>query len=280
MRTIISGDNHIYRDNIEEQKLIFPEIMSYEADRVIFLGDYYDRKLLTSEELVFGTSIMKQFKDKYKEVYVLEGNHDKDTIKYLISLGIDVRDNLVLDNNYYGHFFVEESMKAFNSAKRSLSELEQYDRVFLGHQHSFQILGKHRFHVGSPLWIDFGEVNDVSKSIIILEDDKINIIELKTPIPMIDVFQIKDLGKLDNRNKVRYVIKDFKQLKKEANKLEDYRKKFYSFKIKLDFENKEETLEISPKKDINEIVEEWLKSISDKEVKEELSLTFKENDGN
>jgi hypothetical protein len=57
--------------------------MSYKADRCICLGDYYDKKLLHHTELWFGTSIIKKFVDTYPEFIMLEGNHDKDTIKYI-----------------------------------------------------------------------------------------------------------------------------------------------------------------------------------------------------
>ena len=133
MKTLIYSDPHVNKDNILELKSIFLEIMSFDADRVICLGDYYDRRTLHSEELIFGTSIMKQFVDRYKEVIMLEGNHDKETIKYIRDLGVKVVDNIVIDNNYYGHFFVEESNKCFNSAKISLKELDKYNYVFLGH---------------------------------------------------------------------------------------------------------------------------------------------------
>lgn len=278
MKSILFSDSHINKESIDELRDIFAEIMTYEADRVICLGDFYDKKLLTSEELIFGTSIIKQFVDKYSDVIMLEGNHDKNTIKYIKDLGVKVFDSVVIDNNYYGHFFVEESSKAFNSAKRSLKEFDQYGMVFLGHQHSFQSLSEKRIHPGSIYWVDFGEVEDTSKNIIILENNDIDIIELTTPIPMIDVFKIETLDKLERRYKVRYVIKDFKQLKFESNILENYKDKFHQFKIKLDFENIDKNIDIEPKKNTNEIITNWLNNIEDREVKRELELAFKENE--
>ena len=276
-KTLIFSDSHIASPNIDELKDVFEEIMTYDANRVICLGDFYDKKLLTSDELIFGTSIIKQFVDKYSDVTMLEGNHDKNTIKYIKDLGVKVYDSVVIDNNFYGHFFVEASIKSFNSAKRSLRELDQYNYAFLGHQHSFQILKEKRIHPGSIHWVDFGEVDDTSKNIIILENNEIDIIELTTPVPMIDVFKIKTLDKLNKRYKVRYVFKNFKQLKNEANELESYKDKFYQFKTKLDFDTKGETLEIAPKKNTNEIINQWLLNIEDLDVKRELELSFKNN---
>jgi predicted phosphodiesterase len=220
---------------------------------------------------------MKMFTEKYKEVIMLEGNHDKNTIKYILSLGVKVVPNIVIDNNYYGHFFVEKSIKSFNSAKRSLDEFNDYNYVFLGHQHTFQILGNKRVHPGSCIFVDFGEVDDTSKNIIMLENNNMEIIELKSPIPMIDVFKREDLDKLDKNYKVRYVIKTFNQLKQETNDLDQYKEKFYQFKIKLDFDTKGETLEIAPKKNTNEIIENWLNNIEDQDVKKELELSFRED---
>jgi len=277
MRTLIWTDSHICRENINELQEVFPEILSYKADRCICLGDYYDKKSLHHTELCFGTSIIKDFVETYKEFIMLEGNHDKETIKYIEYIGgATVVPHCTSNNDYFGHFFVNESLKSFNSAKVSLKELDKYRYVFLGHQHSFQILGNKRYHPGSILWVDFGEVQDTQKCIFMLDDDKLEIIELKTPIPMIDVSNLKDLEGIKQRTKVRYVIKNFEQLKKETNELEKYKNIFYQFKIKLDFDNSPIELETIPKKNINEIINDWLKQIEDKEVQTELELSFKE----
>jgi predicted phosphodiesterase len=277
VKTLIWTDSHICRENIDELQDVFPEIMSYKADRCICLGDYYDKKLLHHTELWFGTSIIKKFADTYPEFIMLEGNHDKDTIKYIEYIGgATVVPQCISNNDYFGHFFVNESLKSFNSAKVSLNELDKYRYVFLGHQHSFQVLGNKRYHPGSIIWVDFGEVDDIQKCIFMLEDDKLEIIELKTPIPMRDVFSLNELDTIPKRTKVRYVIKNFSQLKKHANELDKYKNKFYSFKIKLDFDNSPKELEMSPKKSINEIIDDWLKQIIDNEVKTELELSFRE----
>ena len=276
MKNLIWTDSHICRENISELTTIFSEIMSYKADRVICLGDYYEKKTLSPEELIFGTSIMKKFVDKYPEVIMLEGNHDKPTIKYLIDLGVKVVPSEIIDNDFYGHFFVEESVKAFNSAKFTLNHFQDYRYVFLGHQHSFQAIGNGRFHPGSIIYVNFGEVEDISKYIFMLEDDEINFIELKSPIPMRDIFNLSDLDKIEKKTKVRYVIKNFNKLKEESFLLDKYKEYFYQFKIKLDFEDKQEEIQISPMKSIREIIDNWLNNIEDEEVKDELISSFKE----
>ena len=83
MINLIFSDSHICKDNITELETVFDEILYYKADRVICLGDYYDKRILSPEELTFGTSIMKRFVDNYPEVILIQGNHDRDTVKYL-----------------------------------------------------------------------------------------------------------------------------------------------------------------------------------------------------
>ena len=267
MKTLIFGDTHISKDNINELVPIFDEILSYKADRLICLGDYYDTKTLSTDCLLFGTEVARKIRDKYKEVYFIEGNHDKEIIKYLSSLDFKVDKEFIIDNIFYGHFFVYESKKSFNSTKISCKELRQYKLTLLGHQHSYQRINDTVYHIGSPIYVDFGEVEDENKNIAIIENN-VSIIPLYTPIPMHDVHSISELEIIPDRTKVRLIINDFNQLKKESQYLDKYKNKFYQFKLKINFQNNTNTKSIESNLQIKDLINEWINKIQDSEVKQ------------
>lgn len=279
MRTLIVGDVHIDEKCIGEVDTIFKEICSYEADRVVLLGDFYDKKKLTPKELYFGTMLIKDMIDKYKQVYIIKGNHDKETLEYLLALGAYVVESLILDEVYYGHFFVHNSVKAFNSASVELEPLvEKYKYVILGHQHLPQVLEPNKAcHLGSIRYVDFGEVEDKFKQIAIIDNEEITFHPLKTPIKMIDVYDIKDLDSVPENTKVRLIVQDFNALKGIVDEVAKFKDKFYEFKLKLDFK-KEKRTESSPAPitTMKEHIGEWIRSIGDQDVKDLLIYAFKE----
>ncbi len=99
MKTLLFSDPHIDTNSIDELNVIFKEIINFNADSLIMLGDYYDRgshpddrRRPSAREIEFGTRWAYKFKQKYKDVVFLTGNHDLDrdysTISYLQYLNI------------------------------------------------------------------------------------------------------------------------------------------------------------------------------------------------
>jgi len=200
MAKLIVTDPHITEKSIPELEKIFQEIYQQEANELLMLGDYYNSKKPNAKEILFGTMWAKKFVEKYKKVIFLRGNHDRtqgvSAIDYLQYLGIKVVDDYIDgDNNYYGHFMVEGSKFEYGTYKYTISQLAQYNYVFLGHQHSYQEIKEHIWHLGSVRYVGFGEVSDKHKYILKLAQ-KPEFIQLHTPIPMVDVKSIEELDKI------------------------------------------------------------------------------------
>jgi len=276
MKLIIT-DPHITEQTLLELEGIFNEIYQQEADELIMLGDYYNKKKPNAREILFGTKWAVKFKEKYKKVIFLRGNHDKtqdiSAIDYLQYLGIKVVDNYVDENNnFYGHFMLNESKFAFGTGKCGIKDLAHYNMVFLGHQHSFQEIAGHIWHIGSVRYVGFGEVCDKSKYILKLAQ-KPEFIQLHTPIPMVDVKSVKELPNINPKTKVRCLVTSFDQFKREINEISKWKDKFAEFKLKLEFgdnpittsDNKDIKRE---KKNLQQLITQYIEKIEDKDVKE------------
>ena len=278
MKLIIT-DPHIEEKYINELEKTFQEILGLVTklpeDTLIMCGDYYNSKKPNAKEILFGTKWAMQFKEHFKTVIFLRGNHDKtqdiSAIDYLQYLGINiVNDYVDEDNNFYGHCFTNESKFEYGTYKYTISQLAKYNRVFLGHQHSFQAIKDHIWHIGSVRYVGFGEVSDKSKYILKL-GEKLEFLPLKSPIPMVDVKTINELPNIDPNNKVRLVIGSFEQFKREINKISKWKDKFTEFKLKLEFGTeiaKEEKIVDKGKRNLAQLIAQYIEKIEDKDVKE------------
>jgi DNA repair exonuclease SbcCD nuclease subunit len=99
-----------------------------------------------------------------------------------------------------GHFVLNES-KINYDAKKSKEEFKDFKYVFLGHQHTFEIIKPNICHLGSCRYIDFSEVDDLKKIICIIQDynekmEQIHFSGLKSPYPMKDI----QLQQIDVKN--------------------------------------------------------------------------------
>lgn len=285
MRGIIFSDPHLEESAISELEEVFKEITSYKkrADFLICVGDYYDKKNPSSEEIEFGTKWVNIFKKEFGKFIMVQGNHpaisDKiSSVKYLKHLDIAVVDDIILDEVYYGHFMIKESQCGFEEkiTYADLEKIHSVNRFILGHQHSYQ---EHKLmlHPGSCRYVDFGEVQDKHKYIILVEDSNVLPIILNKVRPMYEVDKVEDLEKISANSCVRIVINDFEQFKKEVNVIETYRNKFYKFKVKFNF-NKSVVSTPSTTGNTNEIIVKWLNTVSDPDVKKEI-LTELELEG-
>lgn len=284
MRKLIYSDAHIREESIEELNDTFEEIYSYiprYCFDIIDGGDLFDKNRPTPKEIDFATYWMARFRDK-AQLHILRGNHtaiDNKTsaVEYLTHLGIDICEEFIHDNVYVGHFMCEKSLKHFGEwdRDRHLVSLNKYRYVLLGHQHIFQVLIPDRaWHIGSIQFLNFGELNGSNKRIALIDANGIKFIELKSPIPMVEVFSIDDLKDIKPRTKVRLTFRTFEQFKKEINEVGKWKDNFSQFKIKLDFDVSTTQTSIAPT-DFREIVNEWLNKVDDEEVKTILREEFK-----
>jgi len=286
MKRLLVGDPHIDEESISEIREIFEEISSYEADELYILGDFYDKKHPTSKEIHFGTGLITFLKTIYPQVYLLKGNHDQldtniSSIDYLEWLPTKIlSDEVKIGDILLGHFFVDKSEKAFNNFRYKLEDLEkQYKLIILGHQHSFQILSKQAYHLGSIRYVSYGEVYDKCKKILIIDDfdNSLEFKELEDVIPMVEVTNSADLDKLEPRTKVQLLINNFDTFKKEINTFGKWKDKFVKFKVKPNYSllhnidsKKLETKILDWKESFNK----WLNNIVDEDIKKELKEVF------
>ena len=180
--TIITfGDPHITENSIDELSITFDEIIKKYGDKdyiMIMLGDFYDKKRPTPLEILFGTKYASIFKEKFKEVIFLSGNHDKtETIgstDYLKYLGIKIVDDYSYDKMFFGHGMTNHSMMEYGTAIYQVKDLEEkYKLSVLGHLHMFQKLSSKVFHPGSVRYCGFNEVGYSTKYVGIINNRKI-----------------------------------------------------------------------------------------------------------
>src|SRR3972149_5772855 len=288
MRTLIIGDLHINEQSIKEIEEIFEkDILPIEADRFIQLGDWFDHNTPTPAELKFSSELVLKLKKKYKEIIILSGTGEHDiknnisVIEHLSSLGVKtIKGDYIESKILYGHFMVNESRFAFGTGKCGKKDLAQYDYVFLGHQHNPETILPNITHVGSIRYVTFNEVGD-SKRIVLLENNTFaKFIELKSPIPMIDITDVTKLEQIYARTKVRVIFNSFDDYKKNASYVNKIGKKFFQFKIKMNFEESKKLEQSSIKLDEKKtnksnIIQSYIDKIVDKDVKEILNKEFK-----
>jgi DNA repair exonuclease SbcCD nuclease subunit len=165
-----------------------------------------------------------------------------------------------------------------------IGDLAKYDKVFLGHQHSPQEIVKNNiYHVGSVRYVSFNEVND-KKHVVLLEDDKLTFIPLKHTIKMVDVTDVTLLEQIPERTKVRVIFNSFEDYKKNASYVNKIGKRFFLFKVKMNFDDAHKIEHMSNKMnnasiklDKSNIIQSYIDKIEDKDVRVLLEKMFNDN---
>jgi len=196
---LIYSDLHINQSSIKECIHILEEIgmlaNKYNCDTLINLGDTFDCLKPSSQEMDIFATFIRRLGNK-KHIIISADSHESETkeISVLNHYGI-LSDNVLVtkeykdDNHMYcGHFILKESNINYG-AKLSKEDLKNYLYVFLGHQHSFQIIKPNCVQLGSCRYIDFSEAGDKQKVIAIISDyntdkEQVHFLKLKTPYPM------------------------------------------------------------------------------------------------
>lgn len=286
MKILICGDIHLNERSIPEIEEIFEkDIFPISADKFVQLGDWFDKNLPSPAELKFSTELVLKLKKQYKEVIILSGTGEHDVlrgtsvIEHLASLGVDtIKGDLNYNNILFGHFMLHESQLAFGTGKYGIKDLEKYDYVFLGHQHIPEPLTNNIFHLGSIRYCSFNEIGRM-KVIGILEGNKFQEITIKNCIPMRDVTDLNQLEHINARTKVRVIFNSFEDYKKNASYVNKIGKKFFQFKLKMNFEESKKLITGSKKiyTPKSNIIKEYIEKIEDKDVRQMLEEQFKDN---
>ena len=300
MNILIFGDLHLKKEELKECILVLEEIgmlcKKHEVSQVINLGDTFDVLKPESECLdVFSTFINRLNRPM---TVLAADSHESTTNEHSIVNHFGILNNNItvvkeyIDETflYCGHFILNES-KINYGAKLGKKDLEQYKLVYLGHQHTHQIIKPNICHLGSCRWVDFGESQDKAKVVCLIQnykekDQKIHFIALKSPYPMVDVHlhekvvlgasgeEIQGkfeayLDKLDPNTKVRVLFHDFQSYTQVIPKLYMYKSKFVQFKEKKEFIISDLALR-TPKTETSSLKESLTKYLEDNKIEDSI----------
>jgi hypothetical protein len=179
MNYLIFGDLHITQSSLEECEKILNEILmlcnKYSITNVIDLGDTFNNLRPISLELDLFAKFIKNLN---RPITIISADSHESTTKEesilnhygILSNNVSVVKEYKDTNHMYcGHFILKESNISYG-AKLSKEDLKNYLYVFLGHQHSFQIIKPNCVQLGSCRYIDFSEAVDKQKVIAIISD--------------------------------------------------------------------------------------------------------------
>jgi DNA repair exonuclease SbcCD nuclease subunit len=171
-------------------------VNKYNIDTLINLGDTFDGLKPSSKELDVFATFIRRLGNK-QHIILAADSHESTTQEESIlnHYGI-LSDNVKIvkefkDGNhlYCGHYVIKES-KAGYGAKLSKTDLKDYLYVFLGHQHSYEMIKPNICHLGSVRYVDFAEAQDKVKIVALItgygtDKEEVHFLKLKSPIPMI-----------------------------------------------------------------------------------------------
>ena len=279
---LVLGDIHTDKSSIEELEIIFQEVcFGKEWTRIILLGDLFDKKNPCTEVITFVTKILTKML-KICPVDIVDGNHDAisqsvSALDYSTYFGVTVHkeeSHIKVGEKTIGlgHFFTDQGEPFKKDDRHKVKDLaKKYDLTLLGHDHCFRELTPNVFHLGSIRRQHFGEVDYGVPKIakISTQSLKMELCEVKSAIPMIDVSSIDEALKHDSRTKVRLVFTSFEEYMKSINKLPKLQKKFFKFKVLHDYVVKSTKVkkEVKKGKSFEEIFNEFLlKNVKNKEI--------------
>jgi DNA repair exonuclease SbcCD nuclease subunit len=300
-KLIVIGDIHIDKKHFGELESTFKEILNFgESKYAVFLGDIFHNHKATPEEINFALKWFRTFTGTYKEIVIVEGNHDvyagystNNLLSYIpnvyasSSSSPDLSLSLVpIGNILFCHKFVAESEYNFSAKTKSIKEMLVSNPfyVFLGHQHNYQQLAKNACHLGSIRYTSFLEYTDplIPKKIAILDNNyNLTFKNLTSPTPL---KQFKSIEELKNYykdvkkneligDKIRLLYDNFNTYKNDIDKIANLPFYFkHEIKLKLDFENrnivKNYNTSIQPSQFLfKDILIKWLNNIEDNDIK-------------
>jgi DNA repair exonuclease SbcCD nuclease subunit len=263
MNLLIAGDFHLTERDLEECTLVLNEIIivknKYNVEKLIITGDTFDRINPSSKELDCFSNFVKEI--DIPIILLSANSHESSSQTESIVNHFGILNNMVTvvkqyqDDDYLfiGHFIVNESKKNYGGSVPK-KVLDKYKYVVLGHGHSYEVIPKNICQLGAVRYVDFAEVNDKAKIVLLIENyrtesEKLSFLALKSSYPMKDVIvppvssgeeseQAKwrlALDSLSPKTKVRLVFSDFSSYINNVNSLQQYKERFSLFQVKKNF---------------------------------------------
>lgn len=282
---LVFGDLHLTQKDLVECKSILDEIAqlvkTHNVDTLIDLGDTFDNLKPTSPELDLFSAFIKEV--NIPLIILAANSHESTTEQDSIVNHFGILSDKVTivkeykDENYLycGHFIVKEAKKNFGATVSKVS-LKSYKFVFLGHQHSKEIIKPNICQLGSVRFVNFDEAEDKNKVVALITDYKkesarvhfipilsanyMKVIYLaqnsenKEQNETLDIKESKSqaqssskktlsldecqqtLNSLDSSTKVKIRIHDFESFKQFLPLVSKYINRFAIFKYDTDFE--------------------------------------------
>jgi hypothetical protein len=154
---LIAGDLHIDQSSLEECSLILNEqkelIKKYKVDTYIDTGDTFDFLTPNSDELDLFSNFLKDI--NINSIILAANSHESTTPESSIINHFGILNNKVkvvkefTDKKIYiGHFGLVESKLQKYGATKSLKDFSKYEKVILGHFHSYEEVSKNCVQLG------------------------------------------------------------------------------------------------------------------------------------
>jgi len=214
MNILLFSDIHITQDSLQECNKIFDEIISlcqkHNVEKIICLGDSFDNIKPSSIEMdLFAHFVVKCARPI---VLIAAESHESITSSESVINHFGVlNDKITVVKSYEdgqhlfcGHFMVKEAKYGINATHNKKEFNHKY--VFLGHQHSFELIKPNICQLGSCRYVTFAEWQD--KKVVALienykeENERVHFLHLKSPIPM----QIIELGQKQAKNTSNFAL--------------------------------------------------------------------------
>lgn len=205
MKIGIFTDVHCKLEDLEELNLVCDEIYSVftknKVQAIYCLGDSFHTINPSSILINFYATFLKRFGNIPIKIIAAQSHESKSAEENILTHFGILSNNIEIASEFYlkteegqkiffGHFMVQESLCGFKEEK-SVKEYKDYDFVFLGHQHTPQVIANNVYHLGSVRYINFSESNDKGKQVAIFDTEispnQLKLIALTSIYPMIDV---------------------------------------------------------------------------------------------
>ena len=312
MNIMIFSDPHAKKDELQECELVFNELVKisddYKIDLVINAGDTYDFYNPGSESIDLFANFVKKLNKRI--IIIAAKSHESTTPEDNILNHFGILNEMVTvvkeyidpPNLFVGHFSIKESCKNYDAIK-SKEDFRHFKHVVLGHVHHHDIIKPNVCHIGSCRWINFDEVRDKQKLVLIIQNygettEKCHFLALKSPYKMKTVYlttqdlkpqegcliakSIEEIGayldSMPSLTKIKVKIQDFSLFKQYLTIEQEYQNKFIKYERENEFITQiaKNNTEISTeKKNLKESLKKFLEERNtDPDVKKAIEDTL------
>jgi len=259
---LIIGDIH---ENSNRQKAIksaedsiINKIKDKKFERIIFLGDLFDKKPTASERIRLAQFIKKLRKYCTGTIDFIIGNgrhtfedgsiHEQDWME--LCEDFTQQDELMCHNFRFGHYEVKGTKYINGYESESKIEIDNNYTYLLGHIHSPSCSFNNVNYVGSIYKVSFSEINDTKRVAIIDTENNLEFLEIESR-PMYEIELIASSGKVKIKGLKNIKEKDIDlkiKVHTDIMSLGEVNRALYKIKKKFNIEYYKEEIKIKEQK--------------------------------